>query len=774
MKRVVILSLVFLFMLVHFSSAQSCASADDTILRLSSSTNAHGQKYDQTPVYPIGICFSNIFGQPAPTNPSRTCSGSGNGNRIVRLSSPINAHAEIPDATSPNYATEICYQGLTCQSIAGNVACPTGKKEVLRLSSATNAHLGTANETTYTTSNSYKICCSITGTTPTGQPATWKKLDGSQLTTPPPICLNQYVIAHTQTGGAVNGEVTSWELWEDDCLVGNPPCALDDCLSGSSSGCVNNTLITSTVQNGSSFLPPIQITSDAFSAGGESDIELYFKVTMASQPNSPIYSYVIEAVDSSQCSYPLPVANINAPAHQGIYFANTQIDFVQGCSNPVEPMNYQWTIIQSGQVLNLGQSATFANFQHTFANTGQAIIKLTCTGQISSLSATVETQILVVASPFMFTYIDIPGFNEVIYNQPPTQTTQPYFPTQTQFSAANSFAVDTNIQGSNCNVNCLAGNCPSQTQNSPAECIGTNGQSGGPLTVSGTPASHSNINFNWRFWDSNWNEHWTQFEGTGVHSGSVAYDDLSNAINDKHMSLTAGVSGASATFERDFTLGRCLNNGGNYLDSSGNLLSTTVSPVPGACKGFDPISPLDDCCPIGMVCRSSSGNEFCVVPQTPIDTCNDMNQQQCNNWTNVNLQAPTNQMPDPPICTYLECLWNSNANNGQGKCEVHDINYTISSQGCSVPVCVNSDCTWSTTQTNCQNGQKTIGYTGTPVPNPEIPLCAGQTNTCTRPSVTVPCGVHKFELGFFGYIQFIVTAIVIALIYISKVIRLRK
>ncbi len=769
MKRVAILWFifgVFLFMLAQFSSAQTCASADDTILRLNSPTNAHGQKHDQTPSYSQGICYSSIFGQPAPANPSRVCSGSGNGNRVVRLSSPNNAHAGIPDATSSPYATEICYQGLTCQSVAGNVACPTGSQEVVQLSGATNAHLETASGTAYTTANNYKICCSATGTIPTNS-ATWKKIDGTLLNTPPNVCLNQYVVAHTQAPGFANGEITYWELWEADCVAESPPCVLDDCLAGFSPDCPANSGFTATVQNGESSSPPFQITSSIFNAGGESNAELYFNVAMASQPNNIQSSYVILA-DNNQCVYSLPTANINAPVHQGIYFANTQIDFAQGCTSPLEPINYQWDITQDGQTLSLGQSATSANFQHTFANTGQATIRLTCTGQVSSLSATAETQILVVASPFVFAYINVPDFNAIVYNSITAE--QPYFATQASFSASNSFVVDTNIQGSSCVVNCLAGNCPSATQNSPNSCTGTNGQMGGPLAVSGTPAPYNNMNFDWRFWDNNWEEQWTQFEGVGIHSGSVAYDDLSNARNDKHMRLTATVSGVSATFDRDFTLGRCLNNGNVFLSPSGQQQATTgANAVVNACKGVDANSALDDCCPNGLICSSGS----CVIPPTHIDECSNMNEAQCNNWADYNPLAPRNQMPNPPICTYIECLWNPSAKGGQGECGVHSRNYSVDLWGCAAPSCVNNDCTWSTTQTSCQNGQKTISYTGTAVASPSIRLCSVQNNVCEGYSVTTPCGTLNFELGFFGYVQFIVAMIVVAMIYFVIGIRRR-
>ena len=790
MKRFVFISaLFFVFLLSVSVSAQSsaCANYDDVILRLSAPTNAHGQKYDQTPAYSTGICYSTIFGQTAPTNPSRTCSGTGNGNRVVRLSSANNAHGEIPDTSSSTpYTTEVCYQGLTCRSVGGNAACATGEQEVLQLSGATNAHLETASGLAYTSASNYKICCSNAPTTNIAN-SRWLHYDGTPFGPGEYACVNQWVRAASDVTGASNVYV---DFGEADCITGNPPCSGDDPF----------VLDLPTPVGAGGINLPFQITTDMISSSSSGEInperEFYF-ITKNTPGLPPVNPFSISPIlnvwpETSQCIYGPPTAVITAPVHQGIYFANTNINFVSGCSSPYEPLNYNWEIVQNGQPLNLGLSQTLGNFQYNFVNTGQALVRLTCTGQTSGLSATAEAQILVVASPFVFTYINKPTFNEIVHN--PAPLSGPYYPRQVQFSASDSFAVDTNIP-STCNVNslcgptsstpctvtCLSGNCPTPTQNSPNVCIGTNNQPGGPLDVIGTPASNI-MNFDWTFSDSNWNNLWNgpNEEGVGVNSGFVTYDDLSDNINDKHMSVTASITSgsttASATFDRDFTLGRCLNDGNTFLSLNGQQQATTgTSAVPNACRGVEAGSSLDDCCPTNLVCEDPSAapgslpgtageNRVCVIPA--VIYCSDLVISNCGNWQNLNPQAPYNQITTPiSSCSYLECYWNNN------QCEVHEVAYAPGSNGaCNPNGCVNSDCAWSTTQTNCENGQKTISYTGTPITSGVL-LCTGQTNSCMRPSVTVPCGSLNFELGFFNYIQFIASAIVIALIYVMLGIR---
>ena len=743
-------------------------------MRLSDTTNAHGEVYNGAGNYPIGICYSTIFGGTAPTNPSRTCSGN---NKVVRLSSPTNAHAEIPG--NNNYGTEICYQGLNCYSVAGNAACSTSNPveyEVVSLSGATNAHLGVAG--TYGT----KICCSNAPANSLSN-AEWRNFNNQPFNTPPgtnpnsagnPVCVNQYVNAHVQANGFSNSQQSVYyELWDDDLIF-------DDCIFGISSTSCDNAGVYGNIVNGESTFQ-FQLIQDIFDATGENDPQLYFKVASTSSiPLIVLNSGNLYTSDNpSACIYGPPIALITAPVHRGIYYANTNnINFVSGCSSPNEPLNYNWEITQNGQTLSLnGNNANLPTFQYTFANPGQALVRLTCTGVVSGLSASAENQILVVASPFVLAYINQPGLNGVAYVPPPASG--PYFRTQMSFSASDSFAVDANIQGSTCSVNCIAGNCPTETKNSPLIC----GQGGGPIPVTGTPAPYNTVKFDWTFWDSNFNEPWTSNEGAGIHSGTVSYDDVSNAINDKHVNVTiiypvSGATTASASFKRDFTLGRCLDNGNTYLNPNGQTQATTGNnPVLEACRGGDGVKQTeDDCCPNLHICDEDTNTpvtgDVCIVQQTPINSCDDLNNMdQCNNWINyISLQTLINSYYPggvAPICTTLKCSWVTGGNN-PNTCQTEEISYQQNGTGACDPTipCV-SGCTWVTEQTACENGQKTIRYSGTSTNS-----CS---NTgCTKDSVTVPCGGLNFELGFFEYTQFIAAAIVIALIYVAFGIRRRN
>ena len=109
--------------------------------------------------YPISICYPDIFGKNYNGINPHTCTGT---NKVVGLSSPTNAHAEIP--TNINYPIDVCYGDLQCTIVyvpdryipENPPKCPAGYNETVRLSNTTNAHLETSNGI-----GSYpiKICC---------------------------------------------------------------------------------------------------------------------------------------------------------------------------------------------------------------------------------------------------------------------------------------------------------------------------------------------------------------------------------------------------------------------------------------------------------------------------------------------------------------------------------------------------------------------------------------------------------------------------------------
>ncbi len=112
------------------------------VMGLSAATNSHGQFPDID--YPYVLCCAFGAG-------TTTCTGA---NTVLKLSSSTNAHAEVPSQT--NYSTRVCYEDLQCVNTIN--PCGTGDAlnyplNVTSLSSLTNAHIGGIND--YST----KICC---------------------------------------------------------------------------------------------------------------------------------------------------------------------------------------------------------------------------------------------------------------------------------------------------------------------------------------------------------------------------------------------------------------------------------------------------------------------------------------------------------------------------------------------------------------------------------------------------------------------------------------
>src|SRR3989344_7279774 len=133
----------------------SCTD-DQTILKLSSSTNAHGAFWNDED-YPIRVCYDEIFGRTYPSTPNPHESNVAIGNKILSLNSEGNAHGSpwkdsvgriLPTA----YSNAVNYGDLVCVSRQDD--CLEGEEFIVSLSSQTNAHLSA--------SDSYpiNICCS--------------------------------------------------------------------------------------------------------------------------------------------------------------------------------------------------------------------------------------------------------------------------------------------------------------------------------------------------------------------------------------------------------------------------------------------------------------------------------------------------------------------------------------------------------------------------------------------------------------------------------------
>jgi len=145
--------------------------SSQVIMRLSSTTNAHGEFWNGRGLYPVTIRYDDIFGIKYTGADPYVCKPvPGGNNQVLRLSDTTNAHAAIPHGGGPPPGYfDLCYGDLRCGGTTSNCdkisgeGIPLGSaKFVVALSNMDNAHLSN-------TSNYYypiKICCYSNFTAP--------------------------------------------------------------------------------------------------------------------------------------------------------------------------------------------------------------------------------------------------------------------------------------------------------------------------------------------------------------------------------------------------------------------------------------------------------------------------------------------------------------------------------------------------------------------------------------------------------------------------------
>ncbi|MFH1270625.1 MAG: hypothetical protein ABII03_03235 [Nanoarchaeota archaeon] len=201
MKKRLFLVSIFLIILISGVDARSCSienscNPDNTVMKLSADTNAHGELWNQGN-YGKYLCCDFTTANP------HVCSG---GNKFLKLSSITNAHAEIPTGTA--YGTNVCFGDLNCASAIGS--CPQGKEILLRLSAETNAHISGASDTNYNT----LICCDVSPCQLTS--AKWSVDNATSGTN----------VGLIVTGNQCDGKEVKFEVFEKD-LASRDPAAVN-------------------------------------------------------------------------------------------------------------------------------------------------------------------------------------------------------------------------------------------------------------------------------------------------------------------------------------------------------------------------------------------------------------------------------------------------------------------------------------------------------------------------------------------------------------------
>ncbi len=159
MKKLSI-SIVFLFLMILslgvISGVDSCSiklrtfcnNPNDIVMGVSSSTNAHGELWNQINYDYVLCCNFGTGDRECSPHLHPVYKENASANKIIGLSSATNAHAETPGES--NYKINVCYENLAC--ISTEESCGTDyTMEVLSLSDYTNAHIGGFDD--------YNICC---------------------------------------------------------------------------------------------------------------------------------------------------------------------------------------------------------------------------------------------------------------------------------------------------------------------------------------------------------------------------------------------------------------------------------------------------------------------------------------------------------------------------------------------------------------------------------------------------------------------------------------
>jgi hypothetical protein len=373
----IILFMNFLFLINLFLAV--CPSADDTIMKLSGSTNSHGALWND-PAYTANICCSSIFG--ATSNECTSAAGSEHvctgSNQVAILSSSTNAHATKTCVKSPDLDNDgiftsaeqsflndciffsigcnpshdlnndgaysivgdapcipttvnsriVCYRDLVCEEVTDPAPCSAGYNAVVRLSADTNAHLQEA----FANSYPVKICCKdSTGLPPPPTTGTvyWASMNGTPITSAQ-IGDTVLMVYENHAGMPYN-----FSIKEDD--VSELVTLLDDEIRS----------VTNVFSKGSDLAAEWIITQADYNLGDDTgefisnnNEEFYFKVNGV---KSTILNVEKDSFDNTR-----PRTKIIKPVAESIYIINSStgltdsISFEQTSTDPDDNLKGIW------------------------------------------------------------------------------------------------------------------------------------------------------------------------------------------------------------------------------------------------------------------------------------------------------------------------------------------------------------------------------------------------------------------------------------------------
>ena len=216
----------------------------------------------------------------------------------------------------------------------------------------------------------------------------------------------------------------------------------------------------------------------------------------------------------------------------------------------------------------------------------------------------------------------------------------------------------------------------------------------------------------------------------------------------------------------------CPNNGGPFSQCSsartsytfldpGNVGVSQSTMNGAACAGQDRVNgTIDDCCPSGWSCSTSNVNPGCKLYNVTDTTA------RCSFYTTQSAcQNDSRHLsPNDPAYSIYNCGTTNNTANTNTLCScswdypTNSCAFGKTTRTSTEPIAVISKCVYGSVLGECSAGYQTVDIT--------ILNSTGFDPACTPSTRTVPCLRSTIQLPFFGAMQFMLSMIAIALLYL--------
>jgi len=446
--------------------------------------------------------------------------------------------------------------------------------------------------------------------------------------------------------------------------------------------------------------------------------------------------YGILEVTAPEDNYP-PYAEITNPRNGEIYLVGQEINFTQNSYDEDDPLIYSWDFGD-------GTASSEYNTTHIYTDTGQMNIMLEVEEETRGQKANDKVSILIInlseEGIYVFANIDEPEWNK-------------WYEIPMKFNATSSYAINV----SNGQIECIAGNCPSQTAD------------GTPIINSPQPLD--NLYFEWFFDDSS---NYTGYGENGATFDNKIYTMGGWHVVDLRVRLGNDVG---ATYQEFYVyLGHtsCVNEEevSYWLEEIGDMEYSLIDSFEDCFN-----EELDEtCCPIGVfgegtyVCNKQT--DKCEI--SFLDSCSDYKtEEECEDYDpNVAILDIVSKTGIDNFCggysVYNEttgcqeypqncrCYWDDSLDS----CEPAWSWARSCGDGYEEEL---GNCTYTVTEeTDCSNGVRLVRWlaqwTGE---EGDRPL------TCEDGESIVPC-LSQALLGFFSPLNIIIVVLVIIVVYLLR------